>query len=103
MKNLNIKNILKNLNKNFKILTKNQFIIINYIHITNYEIKNCYFTGLCIAINKNKTIYLINKLKKEKLLFKFNLLSPIIFKINIIKNLRKKYRINKLYFLYYNK
>ena len=39
-------------------------------------------------------------LKKEKILMKFNLVSPIIFKIDIIRNLRKKYRINKLYFLY---
>jgi ribosomal protein L19 len=101
MKNLNIKKINKNLNKNFIYLTINKFININYIHITNNEIKNYFFTGLCIAINKNKTLYLINKLKKEKILFKFNLTSPIIFNINIIKNIRKKYRINKLYFLYF--
>lgn len=101
MKNLNINNLIKNLNKNFKIFTINKFILIKYIYITNNEIKNCYFNGLCISINKNKTLYLTNKLKKEKILIKFNLKSPIIFKIEIIKFLRKKYKINKLYFIYY--
>jgi ribosomal protein L19 len=100
MKNLNINNIIKIFNNNFIIFTTNKFITIKYIYITKNEIKNCYFNGLCISINKNKTLYLTNKLKKEKILIKFNLMSPIIFKIDIIRNLRKKYRINKLYFLY---
>src|SRR5690348_254299 len=101
MKNLNIKNITNNFTKNFSLLTTNKFITIKYIYITKNEIKNCYFNGLCISINKNRTLYITNKLKKENILIKFNLKSPIIYNINYVKKIRKKYKINKLFFIYY--
>ena len=100
MKNLNINSIENKLIKNFNKITTNNLITINYIYITKYGVKNCYFNGLCLSINKNKTIYLTNKLKKENVLMKFDLKSPIIYNFKIIKNTRKKYRINKLYFIY---
>jgi hypothetical protein len=100
MKNLNIKTIENNFAKNFNKITTNNLITIKYIYITKYAIKNCYFNGLCLGTNKNKTIYITNKLKKENILMKFNLKSPIIYNFKLIKNIRKKYRINKLYFIY---
>lgn len=101
MKKLNINYINKNLTNNFKKLTTNNFITIKYIYITKNEIKNCYFNGLCICINNNKTLYITNKLKRENILIKFNLKSPIIYQINIINKIRKKYRINKLFFIFF--
>src|SRR6185312_17136488 len=100
MKNLNINSISTNFTKNFKKLTTNNLITINYIFITRNEIKNCYFNGLCININKNKTLYIINKLKKENILMKFDLKSPIIYNFKIINKTRKKYKINKLFFIF---
>ena len=73
-----------------KIIKLGNFFKVEYILCKPDEIKKCYFYGLCI--NKKRNRYtLINKLKKERLVFKFLNNNPLIIKIS-----QQTKRINKI-------
>lgn len=83
---LNKKNnaILQN-KKLFNSLKKGQFISV-LLKDENSQITN--FTGKIVKINKKsstKTISILQKIKKTEMLITFSILSPLIEKLNIIK------------------
>lgn len=83
---LNKKNnvILQN-KKIFNSLKKGQFLSV-LLKDENSQITN--FTGKIVKINKNsstKTISILQKIKKTEILITFSILSPLVEKLNIIK------------------
>lgn len=81
------------------IIKRGFIIYTKYILVQNDEIRIMNFIGLCISkSNATNSIILQNIIKKEKIRFVINLLSPAIIKFNILKRYKKKFRLNKLYY-----
>ena len=86
MRYFNTKNnaILQN-KKILNSLKKGQFISV-LLKDDNSQITN--FTGKIVKINKKsstKTISILQKIKKTEILITFSILSPLVEKLNIIK------------------
>ena len=72
-----------------KNLKKGQLIIIKYLTLNQQKLKKHQFVGLLTS--KYKTRFtLTTKIKKQIIELSFDLKSPIIFKIKILKTLKKK-------------
>lgn len=94
------------LKKKYPDLKNNKFTIGDVVKIfyivflrTKRKKKKMYsFIGLCI--NKKKNYFdLVNIVKKEKIFLSFDINSPVIFKIVVLKIYKKLiYRISRIYF-----
>lgn len=81
-----------------KIINRGLVLFVKYLLIQENEIKIMNFIGLLISTkNNNKSMLIQNIIKKEKVRLTINLYSPTIYKFQIVKKYKKKFRLAKLY------
>jgi len=81
-----------------KIINRGLVFFVKYLLIQENEIKIMNFIGLLISTkNNNKSMLIQNIIKKEKVRLTINLYSPTIYKFQIVKKYKKKFRLAKLY------
>ena len=72
-----------------KYLKKGQLIIIKYLTLNQQKLKKHQFVGLLTSKHKTR-LTLTTKIKKQIIELNFDLKSPIVFKIKILKILKTK-------------
>lgn len=78
-----------------KVIKLGNTYLIKYNLCKKDEIKECYFSGLCV--NKStKELKLRNKVKKELLTFSAKINNPLINAITILKISQKKNKLKKI-------